>query len=176
MKLWTPYLIGSLFLGFVCLGADTHKPATGEHRNLPTALVAAQNPKVQAFMRRKLVAADQILEGLTVPDMALVRKGATSMIHMNKGAMWATFKSPSYAQDSADFVRTAERLIKLTKADDIEAASYTYAQLTVQCVSCHRRVRSQGIVRVPRLSPKKVDTRFVAASQRIPPVSSRATD
>ena len=105
----------------------------------------AQNAPVKAFMRKKLVAAEQILEGLTAPDPALIRKGATTMIHMSKEAMWVSHRSPSYAQDSADFVRTAERLVKLTNAGDVEGASHTYAQLTIQCVSCHRRVRSQKV-------------------------------
>ena len=105
-------------------------------------------------MRKKLVASEQILEGLTVPDAALVRKGATSMIHMSKAAMWTSHGSPSYAQDSADFVRTAERIIKLTNADDLEGASHTYAQLTIQCVNCHRRVRSQKVASL--VQPQKL--------------------
>lgn len=110
--------------------------------------IAQEKNKAKTFMRKKLVAANKILEGLTNPDMNRVRNGARTMILMNKEAMWTSFKSPSYAQDSADFVRTAERLVKLAKANDLEGASHTYAQLTIQCVSCHRRVRNQGVARL----------------------------
>lgn len=105
----------------------------------------AQGSKVKSFMRKKLPASEQILEGLTVPDPTLVRKGATAMIHMSKAAMWTHHGSPSYAQDSADFVRTAERMIRLSNEGDLEGAVHTYAQLTIQCVSCHERVRSQKV-------------------------------
>ena len=108
------------------------------------AAVAGRDAKIKSFMRQKLKAADQILEGITTPNMPLIRKGATAMIHMSKEAMWVSFKSPSYTQDSADFVRTAERLIELTTKNDLEGASHTYAQLTIQCANCHRRLRDQG--------------------------------
>lgn len=146
MKSWKLVVCGFLLFGLTWLGANPNIVAQGvsKPRKRPAA---KKNTRVKTFMRKKLVAADQILEGLTSPDMKLVRKGATSMIHMNKEAMWASFKSPSYVQDSADFVRTAERLVKLAKANDLEGASHTYAHLTIQCVSCHRRIRNQGIAR-----------------------------
>ena len=128
----------------VAAGTMAAFTAVGEEASGSNESVA-QGSKMRSFMRKKLVASEQILEGLTVPDPALVRKGATSMIHMSKAAMWTSHGSPSYAQDSSDFVRTAERLIKLMNADDLEGASHTYAQLTIQCVNCHRRVRSQKV-------------------------------
>ena len=151
MSLWKRCTTGSVFACILLIGADSPNVSAKEKaKGKPSRVrqtAAQKGPKIKAFMRKKLVAADQILEGLTNPDMTLVSKGATSMIHMNKEAMWTNFKSPAYTQDSADFVRTAERLVKLAKANDIEGASHTYAQLTIQCVRCHQRVRNRGIAR-----------------------------
>lgn len=113
-----------------------------------TLVAQKATPQLKAFMRKKLAASEQIMEGLTTPDYALIRKGATAMIHMSKEAMWETHGTAVYAQDSADFVRSAERLIKLSTAKDLEGASHTYAQLTIQCVDCHRRSRSERGVAV----------------------------
>lgn len=144
MRISKYLLCGGLLLGLVWLTSDPNVSAQERIGQSKQSVVQAK-PKAKSFMRKKLVAGDQILEGLATADMNLVQKGATSMIHMNKEAMWASFKSPSYAQDSADFVRNAERLVKLAKANDLEGASHTYAQLTIQCVTCHRRVRTQAV-------------------------------
>ena len=151
MKPWKLLACASLLLGLTWIVMNPNAVAQDRSKRAKKP-VAKKNTKIKAFMRKKLVAADQILEGLTTPDMKLVQKGATSMIHMNKEAMWASFKSPSYAQDSADFVRTAERLIKQSKKEDLEGASHTYAQLTIQCVTCHRRVRNQGVANAENVS------------------------
>jgi len=154
MRFWKLCTVGSLLVCLTWIGGDTPDAAADDKSNQVRVAAANKDTKVNMFMRKKLVAADQILEGLTAPDMALVRKGATSMIHMNKEAMWgASFKSPSYAQDSADFVRTAERLVKLANANDLEGASHTYSQLTIQCVNCHRRVRNQDVASANVFAP-----------------------
>jgi len=146
----------------LCIGPDpmlvVADQVAEEQGSAGTRKLAAEKPstaRVKAFMRKKLVAADQIMEGLTKPDARLIRQGAISMIHMSKEAMWASHNSPSYAQDSADLVRAAERLIKLSKANDLEGASHTYAQLTIQCVNCHRRVRGPQVA-WNALTPSKV--------------------
>lgn len=112
--------------------------------------VKEATPRLKQFMRKKLAASDQIMEGLTTPDFALLRKGATAMIHMSKEAVWETDAGLVYTQDTADFVRSAERIIRMANAKDLEGAALTYSQLTLQCVHCHRRVRREKVVRVPR--------------------------
>lgn len=116
--------------------------ATAEHEEQPTAVVQAKRSgRIKAFMRKKLVAADQILEGITTPDYGMIQKGAGAMIQMTKEATWETRADPVYAQDSVDFVRSAERLVKLANQKDLEGATQTYAKLVVQCVDCHKHVR-----------------------------------
>ena len=138
---------GVLLLCVSSIAADQPQSVGREKTRSTLPPTTTKNATIKAFMRKKLVAADQILEGLTTADMSRVRKGADSMIQMNKEAMWATFKSPTYTQDSADFVRSAQRLDNLARKDDLEGASYTYAQLTIQCVRCHRRVQTQSVAR-----------------------------
>ena len=169
MRVWKICVCVSLLLGLTWLLTSPNVVAQDNtQRNKQPA--GKKNARVKAFMRKKLVAADQILEGLTNPDMKLVRKGATFMIHMNKEAMWASFRSPSYIQDSADFVRTAERLVKLAEASDLEGASHTYAQLTIQCVSCHRRVRNQD----QRIAHSSTRTNSFTAAEKGMVVSAKS--
>lgn len=114
-----------------------------------TIHVAAPDARLRAFMRKKLVAADHVMEGLATPNYELIRKGATELIHMSKAALWETHAGPAYSQDSADFVRSAERLIKQANEKDLEGASHTYAHLTIRCIDCHRRIRGQKIASLP---------------------------
>ena len=119
MKL--PIKLVTISVTVLCLGDTVANPVTAEDKPLRTLQVQEPTGRLKAFMRKKLVASEDILEGLTTPNYALVRKGATAMIHMSKEAMWESHGGPSYAQDSADFVRTAERLVKLSNAQDLEA-------------------------------------------------------
>lgn len=141
-------LAGTAVIAAVICAAVSNWVNADEETPLAATLVAQNvvqkaNPRLKAFMRKKLVATEQIMEGLAMPDYKLIQKGATTMIHMSKEAMWETHGTAVYAQDSADFVRSAERLIKLSNAKDLEGASHTYAQLTIQCVGCHRRARNR---------------------------------
>ena len=139
----------------LCVGeVSPEQVETKEREEMPrTLLVQKSAPKLKAFMRKKLVASGFLMEGLATSDFELIRKGADAMILMSKEAMWETNGAATYVQDSADFVRVAQRIIKLANAKDLEGASHTYAQLTIQCVTCHRRIRSRKVVMAPRFDP-----------------------
>lgn len=70
------FAYGLLLLGLIWFMRNPNAAAEVESKRA-TYSVANKNTTVKAFMRKKLIAGDQILEGLSTPDMKLVQKGAT---------------------------------------------------------------------------------------------------
>ena len=97
---------------------------------------------ISRFMRAKLDSSQQVLEGLVTEDYKLIEQGAQQMQLMSKAAEWQIIPGPVYAQYSTEFQRSAEQLAKHAKDKNIDAAGLSYMQLTMNCVSCHRYIRS----------------------------------
>jgi hypothetical protein len=114
-----------------------------------------RNPKaVKAFMRGKLDASQQILEGLVTEDFDLISKGADRLRVMSMRAEWNVLRGPVYEDQSASFRRSAELLGKMAKEKNIDGASLTYLHMTMQCINCHKFTRSADVVNAqPRLPP-----------------------
>ncbi len=103
--------------------------------------------KVQLLMKRKLVQAQKVLEGVAVNDFKLIEKHADELIAISKEAEWKVIKTPKYDQYSADFRREAAALVKDAKDRNIDAAALSYVDMTLTCVKCHKYVREVRMVR-----------------------------
>lgn len=108
----------------------------------PPAKEKPPRSKVAFFMRAKLVNSQSVLEGLTTEDFDLIRTGAQRMIVMTKAAEWKAGGGDVYTQDSIRFVDAAQDLIKYANEKNIDGATLAYLQLTMNCVNCHKHVRS----------------------------------
>jgi len=104
--------------------------------------------KVSALMQKKLLHSQKILEGLALNDFDNIAKNADDLIDISKATEWRVLKTPRYEIYSADFQRTAERLIKAAKDKNLEAAALSYVELTLNCVKCHQHVREVRMVRL----------------------------
>jgi hypothetical protein len=108
----------------------------------PPAKEKQPRSKVAFFMRAKLANSQSVLEGLTTEDFDLIRTGAQRMIVMTKAAEWKVGGGEVYTQDSVKFVDAAQDLIKNSNEKNIDGATLAYLQLTMNCVNCHKHVRS----------------------------------
>ena len=102
-------------------------------------------------MRAKLEASRTVLEGLVTENFDQVKAGAQKMSVMSKAAEWQVVKGPIYNQHSAEFQRASERLLKQAKEKNLEGATLSYMQLTMNCVTCHKYVRGAKLVHQPQL-------------------------
>lgn len=116
------------------------------------ALVAAEQPEnaVRAFMRGKLEASENVLEGLVTEDFTKIRDGADQMRVMSQQAAWNVLQTPDYAQYSAEFQRNAKSLSNAAAKKDLDAATLAYTQVMLTCVNCHKHVRGAKIADVGR--------------------------
>lgn len=120
---------------------------------------AAEDPSedaVRAFMRGKLDAAENVLEGLVTEDFKAIQEGADRMRVMGQRAEWNVIKTPEYIAYSAEFQRAADQLSKSAQERKLDAASLTYLQLTLTCINCHKHARGAKIAGVPNDSELRV--------------------
>jgi hypothetical protein len=115
-----------------------------------TELIASQGagqtpPTRRELMRTKLEAAQQILEGLTLEDYALITKGAKALKSISKASAWEVPTIPNaddYITYTAEFQRLTDELSRKAKDKNIDGATLVYFRLTTSCVNCHKYVRS----------------------------------
>lgn len=94
------------------------------------------------FMRAKLDASGQILEGLCTEDFALIETGARKLTIMSEAAQWRVTNDAMYRQHSAEFQDVAKRLQKAAKETNLEGAALAWIDATMSCIECHRWVRT----------------------------------
>ena len=122
--------------------------------------VTADSPErvdATAFMRAKLASSQLVLEGLVTEDFGLIAKGAREMTRMSEAAEWPRAPDKVYDHFSEEFRRLASKLQHLAATENLEAASFTYMQMTSTCISCHNYVRgSLRVAKDPDGSPGAV--------------------
>jgi hypothetical protein len=93
------------------------------------------------FMRRKLEASNQILEGLVTEDSELVVKGAKVLIEMCAAEKWQVKHDVMYKQYSADFQQAAKKLVEAAEKENFDGVALKWIDTTMKCIECHKFVR-----------------------------------
>lgn len=108
----------------------------------------AQEPRPHSraeFMRMKLDYSKKILEGLTIEDYTMILKSAQALKKLSQAAEWEVPTIPNageYIVFTSEFQRLCDDLGKKAKDSNIDGATLTYLRLTMNCVNCHKYVRS----------------------------------
>ena len=106
-----------------------------------------KKPLLSKFMRAKLTASSQVLEGLCTEEFSLVEKGAKSLRTMSKAEKWRASNDAMYRQYSLEFRSGVERLEKAAKNKKLDAAALAWTKTTLNCIECHRWVKANLIAR-----------------------------
>ncbi|MFV0445121.1 MAG: hypothetical protein ACK5Q5_16215 [Planctomycetaceae bacterium] len=122
---------------------DVAKPAP---KSTP-ASPADADAQLRTFMRRKLEASSQILEGLTTDDFQLVKDGARRLQEMSTAEKFRVSKDPIYRQFNADFNEITRQLIQAADDGNADRAAMKWMDATINCMDCHRFVRGMHIAR-----------------------------
>lgn len=120
-------------IGVVCAFAVTSRAAVGQP--------APQRAAMQAFMRQKLVSSQSLLEGLTLEKFDLVQKSAIRLRKMTQTNSWSTSRNVLYLERMTNYQASLDVLWEAASRQDLAAATDAYAQVTRNCVECHRVVR-----------------------------------
>jgi cytochrome c556 len=102
-----------------------------------------KEPALAKFMRAKLQASSQILEGLCTEDFALIEKGAETLNTMSREERWRVSNDVMYRQHSAEFRNSVENILKAAQdKQNIDTAALAWTKTTLNCIECHRWVRN----------------------------------
>ena len=102
----------------------------------------AEDERVAKLMREKLERSQKILEALALEDYGVIARNADQLGVLSQAAAWNVLQTPEYAAHSADFLRLTQKLGRMAREKNIDGATLAYVELTINCVACHRHVRS----------------------------------
>lgn len=126
----------------VLLGGLTAGLSVGQTAKAPDA-----EAELREFMRRKLSASTEILEGFCVDDMQLVIQGAKQLQAMSEAEAWRVSNDVMYKQFSNEFRQIATDLIKAAEEKNPDRAMLKWVDATVSCLDCHRFVRGMRVAK-----------------------------
>ncbi len=125
--------------------AVQHEDAQASAQDTQTAPAApkkAPSPH-KKFMRDKLAASNQVLEGLLIEDYKLIEKGGRAFRKMSEAANWRVSNDMMYRSHSEDFQRNVDKLVEAAgKAESIDRVALAWFDTTLSCIDCHRWVRT----------------------------------
>lgn len=108
-----------------------------------TPLAALEQSPLQKFMRKKLDSSGLVLEGLSLEDYGLIRKGAQELLEMSKSELWNALTDEDYRNFNREFRSTIRKLEQAAEKEDLDNALLQWTDATKSCVECHRYVRQQ---------------------------------
>jgi hypothetical protein len=133
----------------IALGAVGWQSRAASQRTVATgrakAAVPKRRPKKPAlakFMREKLTASSQVLEGLCTEDYELIAKGAKRLKTMSSAEKWRVSNDAMYRQHSAEFRSGVDKLLKAANEKKIDSAALAWTKTTLNCIECHRWVKA----------------------------------
>lgn len=121
------------------------RTTNGEQREKP----------VEAFMHAKLAHSQSILEGLATEDFDQIEKSSQALTLLSEEAGWNVLQTAEYAHQSELFRRNTRALTETARKQNLDGATLAFVQVTLNCVECHKHVRSvqQARLESPELPP-----------------------
>ena len=96
-----------------------------------------------AFMRKKLEASSQILEGLTTEDSDLIERGANALLRLSNVEMWQVLTDSEYREYSVKFRSTVKKLHEAAEKGNFDNAALQWIDAMKSCIECHQHVRRE---------------------------------
>lgn len=102
----------------------------------------AKKLAMKAFMRKKLAASQDVMEGLALEDFDLITKGAKQLQATSAAAEFMVVNDPIYKEHADDFRRIVAKLDRAAREKRVEGATLAFMDLTMTCVECHKYTRT----------------------------------
>lgn len=112
---------------------------------LSARATAQEGTELAKFMRKKLDASTQILEGLTTKDSRLIRKGTDTLLQMSKAEMWNVLTDANYREFNGEFRSALRKLDEAAQSENFDNALLQWFDGVKGCVECHKYVRDERV-------------------------------
>ena len=86
----------------------------------------------------------KILEGVTKGDFALMEDNAAKMRGLNRFERFVRGRWEGYAEQLQTFQQANDEIIKQARKNNVEGATLAFTQMTISCVTCHKKLREQA--------------------------------
>lgn len=123
--------------------------------------LAASNGQVQKdrttqeFMRRKLVYADGVLQGLTLEKYDMVLTNAIRLRSMNMTNAFVRLGNAQYQEQIQKFQKSVEALAGSAQEANLEHATAAYMKVIESCVDCHKVFRREQFMQHTKPAEEK---------------------
>ena len=107
--------------------SDAQQPGTGQRAT---------------FMRLKLQPVKDILEAIALEDFDRISASAERVHLLSLDESWMVMQTDEYRRQSDEFRRSVAVMSKAAKDKNIDGATLGYMQMTLNCVRCHRQLRT----------------------------------
>ncbi|MCS7014713.1 MAG: hypothetical protein NZM42_01175 [Gemmatales bacterium] len=115
-------------------------------QDFPMSTVCAQtkgDEQLAQLMKRKMEAAQKILEGLALAQFDTVITNAEALIFISRQASFRVLPTPEYELHSNEFRRVAGEIANKAREKNLDGATLQYMDMTLTCVKCHKHVRDR---------------------------------
>lgn len=120
-------------------------PSWGQDAKAAKPKPGADDVQLRTFMRQKLEACHQILEGIATDNGPLVKSGADTLTELSNAEKWRVSNDVMYRQFSDEFQRTAKKLSAAADKGNFDDVTLKWIDATLKCVECHKFVRGMRI-------------------------------
>jgi len=112
-------------------------------------------PTIKVFMEAKLKHSQEALQGLAIEDFDKIAASAGKLSLLSQAEQWQVLQTPEFMQRSAEFRREADALRDAAKKKNLDAATLAFVKVTMNCVECHKYVRSVRAADLPTVPSVK---------------------
>ncbi len=107
----------------------------------------SKKEELRTFMRKKLDACNQVLEGLVTEDGPMIVAGAKALNELSSAEKWRVSNDLVYRQFSEEFTRTTKKLQTAAENEKFDDVALKWIDATMSCVDCHKWVRGMRVAK-----------------------------
>ena len=104
----------------------------------------AADTAVKALMHHKLEAAHGLLDALALEDYPKMEHFASMLHDISRASTWTKSESIDFQYYAKGFQNAADYLVEQSKKRNLEGVTMGYVRTTLECVQCHKFVRSRS--------------------------------
>lgn len=136
--------IGLIVALLIAIAAGTWSTTAGFSQDKKPS---KKDEELRTFMRKKLDACNQVLEGLVTEDGPMIVAGAKALNELSSAEKWRVSNDVMYRQFSEDFTRTTKKLQTAAEKENFDDVALKWIDTTLSCVECHKWVRGMRIAK-----------------------------
>ncbi len=110
------------------------------------AQVESQKGALRKAMLQKLRSVQDVIAALAIEDYEVISSSASMLKRIGSGTLGKATPDLTYIKFSSEFTSLAADLEARAKEGDLNGATLSYLRMTINCVECHKHVRTARLL------------------------------